>query len=34
MQKTWNFYHGGVVLCLYMDLMVLIVILFFLFYPG
>jgi hypothetical protein len=34
MQKTWNFYHGGVVLCVYMDLMVLVAILFFLFYPS
>jgi len=34
MQKTWNFYHAGVVLCVYMDLMVLATILFFLFYPG
>lgn len=34
MQKTWSFYHGGVVLCVYMDLMVLAMILFFLFYPG
>jgi hypothetical protein len=33
MQPRWSFYHGGVLLCLYMDLMAIIMILFFLFYP-
>jgi hypothetical protein len=33
MQPRWNFYHGGVLLCIYMDLMALCMILFFLFYP-
>jgi hypothetical protein len=33
MQPQWNFYHGGVVLCIYMDLMVLAAIFFFLLYP-
>ena len=33
MQKRWNFYHGGVILCLYMDLMILTLIFFFLLYP-
>jgi hypothetical protein len=33
MQKRWSFYHGGVLLCLYMDLMVISLILFFLVYP-
>ncbi len=33
MQPQWNFYHGGVVLCIYMDLMVLAAIFFFLVYP-
>ncbi len=33
MQKRWSFYHGGVLLCLYMDLMAISLILFFLFYP-
>ena len=33
MQRRWNFYHGGVLLCIYMDLMALCMILFFLFYP-
>jgi hypothetical protein len=33
MQRRWNFYHGGVVLCIYMDLMAVAMILFFLFYP-
>ena len=33
MQSRWNFYHGGVILCVYMDLMALVLILFFLFYP-
>jgi hypothetical protein len=33
MRKRWSFYHGGVLLCLYMDLMAICLILFFLFYP-
>ena len=33
MQRRWNWYHGGVVLCVYMDLMVICLILFFLLYP-
>jgi len=33
MQPRWNFYHGGVVLCIYMDLMAMCLILFFLFSP-
>jgi hypothetical protein len=33
MQKRWNFYHSGVVLCIYMDLMVIMLILFFLLSP-
>jgi hypothetical protein len=33
MQRRWSFYHGGVVLCIYMDLMALAMILFFLVYP-
>jgi hypothetical protein len=33
MQKTWTWYHGGVVLCIYMDLMVMTLIAFFLLYP-
>ena len=33
MQPRWNFYHGGVVLCLYMDLMALSLIFFFLLGP-
>ena len=33
MQPRWNFYHGGVVLCIYMDLMVLAAVFFFLLYP-
>ncbi len=33
MRKRWSFYHGGVLLCLYMDLMAISLILFFLFYP-
>ncbi len=34
MRKRWNFYHGGVILCLYMDLMVLVLVLFLLLYPA
>jgi hypothetical protein len=33
MQPRWNFYHAGVVLCVYMDLMAICLILFFLFSP-
>lgn len=33
MQKRWNWYHGGVVLCLYTDLMAICIIAFFLLYP-
>lgn len=33
MQRRWNFYHAGVILCIYMDLMALSLILFLLLYP-
>lgn len=33
MRTRWSFYHGGVVLCIYMDLMVVSMILFFLLFP-
>ena len=33
MRPRWNFYHAGVVLCVYMDLMVVAIILFLLIYP-
>jgi hypothetical protein len=33
MRRRWDFYHGGVLLCIYMDLMVVTLILFFLIYP-
>jgi hypothetical protein len=33
MQPRWNFYHGGVILCVYMDLMAISLILFFLICP-
>lgn len=33
LRRRWNLYHGGVVLCLYMDLMAISMILFFLFSP-
>lgn len=33
MQLRWSFYHAGVILCLYMDLMAISLILFFLFSP-
>jgi hypothetical protein len=33
MQRRWNFYHAGVILCVYTDIMVLGMILFFLCYP-
>jgi hypothetical protein len=32
-RKRWSFYHAGVLLCLYMDLMAVSVILFLLIYP-
>jgi hypothetical protein len=32
-QRRWNMYHGGVVLCIYMDLLVLCLILFLFLYP-
>lgn len=34
MRKRWGFYHGGVILCVYMDLMVLTMVLFLLVYPA
>ena len=33
MRPSWSWYHGGVLLCIYADLMVLSMILFFLIYP-
>lgn len=33
MQPRWSFYHGGVLLCVYMDLMAVSLILFFFLYP-
>jgi hypothetical protein len=33
MQRRWSFYHGGVILCVYMDIMAVAMILFLLFYP-
>jgi hypothetical protein len=33
MRRRWNWYHAGVVLCIYMDLMAVCMILFFLLYP-
>jgi hypothetical protein len=33
MRPRWNFYHAGVLLCLYMDLMVVSIMLFLLIYP-
>ena len=32
-RKRWSFYHAGVLLCIYMDLMAVSMILFFLLYP-
>jgi hypothetical protein len=32
-RKRWSFYHAGVLLCIYMDLMAICVILFLLIYP-
>ncbi len=34
MRKRWDFYHGGVLLSVYMDLMVFILVLFLLLYPA
>jgi hypothetical protein len=33
MKRRWSFYHGGVLLCLYMDLLAITLVLFFLLYP-
>jgi hypothetical protein len=33
MQRSWSFYHAGVILCIYMDLMAVGMIVFFLLYP-
>jgi hypothetical protein len=33
MRRRWDYYHAGVILCVYMDLMALCLILFFLIYP-
>jgi hypothetical protein len=33
LQRRWSFYHGGVLLCLYMDLLAMMLVLFFLAYP-
>ena len=33
MRRRWDFYHAGVILCIYMDLMAIAMILFFLIYP-
>jgi hypothetical protein len=33
MQPRWNFYHGGVLLCLFMDMMAICLIFFFLLFP-
>ena len=33
MQRRWSFYHAGVILCIYMDLMALCMVLFLLLYP-
>ena len=33
MQKRWSFYHGGVLLCVYMDLLAIALVVFFLLYP-
>jgi hypothetical protein len=32
-RRRWDFYHGGVILCLYMDLMAITLVLFSLLYP-
>ena len=33
MRRVYSFYHGGVILCIYMDLMAIVMILFLLVYP-
>jgi hypothetical protein len=33
MQPRWGFYHGGVILCLFMDMLAVCLILFFLLFP-
>lgn len=33
MQRRWSFYHGGVIISLYMDLMAIAIVLFLLLYP-
>ncbi|MDE3104530.1 MAG: permease [Acidobacteriota bacterium] len=33
MRRRWDWYHAGVILCVYMDIMVLSIVLFFLLYP-
>ncbi len=33
MQRRWNFYHGAVILSLYMDILIVTLILFFLLWP-
>ena len=33
MRDRWSFYHAGVILCIYMDLMAIATIVFFLVYP-
>ena len=33
MQRRWSYYHAGVILCIYMDLMAVAMIFFFLVYP-
>ena len=32
-QRRWSLYHGGVILCIYMDLMAVSLVFFFLLYP-
>ncbi len=32
-RRRWSFYHGGVILCIYMDMMAVTMILVFLLYP-
>jgi hypothetical protein len=32
-RPRWSFYHAGVILCIYMDLMAMFLVLFFLLYP-
>ena len=34
MRRRWNWHHGGVILCVYMDLMVLVLVAFLLLYPA